>query len=128
MEEALPAIATAATVGCSLDGGLRVLAELAVAALEVAPSALDVLLAAVQGAGMQVHGDGERWVAAQRREEDYAQKVAIGVEVVVCGMPGEPACLADFIERQDGSRSVTLLDRPRGSTSLQGRGDRRKSV
>jgi len=91
----------------------------------VAPSALDVLLVAVQDAGMQVHGDGERWVAAQRREEDYAQKVAIGVEVVVCGMPGKPACLADFIERQDGSRSVTLLDRPRGSTSLQGRGDRR---
>ena len=93
----------------------------------MAPSALDVLLAAVQGAGVQ-DGDGERRVAAQRREEDHAQKVAIGVEVVVRGVPGEPACLADFIERQDGSRSVTLLDRPRGSTSLQGRGDRRKSV
>jgi hypothetical protein len=118
----------AATVGLSLAAGLRVLAEPAVATFEVAPSALDVLLATVQGAGAQVHGDGERRVAAQRREEDHAQKVAIGIEVVVRGMPGKPACLADFLERQYGSRSVTLLDRPRGSTSLQGRGDRRKSV
>jgi hypothetical protein len=38
---------------------------------------------------------------------------------VVRGMPGKTACLADLIERQDGSRGVTLLCRPRRLTRRQ---------
>jgi hypothetical protein len=38
---------------------------------------------------------------------------------VVRGMPGEAAGPADLFERQDGSRGVTLLCRPRRLTRRQ---------
>ena len=108
----------ATTVGLLLAGALCALAEAAVAILEVEPAGLDVLLAATQGTGAQVHGDGVRsrlW----RIEEDHPKELVIPEEIVVCGMPGKQACLADLLQRQNGSRGVTLLGRPTDKRTLR---------
>jgi hypothetical protein len=85
----------------------------------MAPSVLDVLLVAVKGTGSQVHGDVGSRIAMQGREDDDPQEPSFREQIVVCGMPGKTACPADLFERQDGSRGVTLLGRPRRLTRRQ---------
>jgi hypothetical protein len=83
------------------------------------PSVLDVLLVAVKGTGSQIHGDVDSRIATQGREDDDPQEPSFREQIVVRGMSGKTACLADLIERQDGSRGVTLLCRPRRLTRRQ---------
>lgn len=101
----------AATVWLLLADGPCDRTEPAAAAFEVVPAGLDVLLAAVQGTGAQVHGDTRRRIGC-RIEEHHSQKTTVAVQIVVRGMPSKQACLADLVQRQRGSRGATLLGRP----------------
>jgi hypothetical protein len=103
----------AATVRCLLADGLGDLTKPAVAALQVVPSGLDVLLAPVQSAETKVHAHGRGPIDAWRMGKHDPKKVTTAVQIVVRGMPGEQTCLADFVQRQHGNRGVTLLSRPR---------------
>ena len=123
----LPAISMAATVRFLLAARLGALTEPALAALQMMPTGLDVLLAAVQGAETQVHGHGRRPIATRQVGEDDPKKAAIAVQVVMRGMPGEQACLADLVQRQDWNRGVTLLSRPRGREEPATKGRLRES-
>ena len=118
----------AATVCLLLAGGLGDLTEPAVAVLEVVPSGLDVLLAPVQGAKTQVHADRRGSIEARRMGKHDPQKVTVAVQIVVRGMPGEQACLADFVQRQHGNRDITLLSRPRRLRTSATKGDLAKAV
>ena len=118
----------AATVRFLLAARLGALTEPALAALQMMPTGLDVLLAAVQGAETQVHGHGRRPIATRQVGEDNPKKAAIAVQVVMRGMPGEQACLADFVQRQHGNRDVTLLSRPRRRRTSATKGDLAKAV
>jgi hypothetical protein len=106
-------------VGFARANGPRVPAEGAVAPLKVTPPILDVLLVSVKGTEAQVHGDAGGRVLAWGEGKDDPQKTSFGEQIVVRGMPGEMACLAHLVERQHGSRGVTLLRRPRGLTRRQ---------
>jgi hypothetical protein len=101
----------------TLDFGVQ--AETAVALLKVTPSVLDVLLVAVKGTGPQVHADMGSEIATQRGEEDDAKKAPFREQIVARRMPGKTTCLTDLVERQQGSRGVTLLCRPRRLTRRQ---------
>ena len=118
-EGTLPAIPPAVAVRFARARGRRVLAETAVAPLEMTPPVLYVPLVAVKGTGSQVHCDVAGRIGARGRGEDDSQKTSFGEQIVVYGMPGETACLAHLVERQQGSRGVTLLGRPRRLTRRQ---------
>lgn len=86
------------------------------------PTSLDVLFAAAQGTEAERHADGTRRIA-RRIEEDDAQKLVTGVEVVVHGMPSEQACLADLVQCQAGSRGQPFSVAAADERSLRRGGD-----